>query len=227
MYNGINLHHCTPKQGRSTPLKYTSILLVLTRIQQNKIKYETSESMIIQLPKGRSSSDSAREIMMAAASAIPAAAVMPSSSAPASTLYPPTSDAVKALADEKNWRWGYAKHFVANAALSAQSPEAALAIARAGLQKAKAEFLLGSTPLSNVVVSSTVNPKHVIFESRVIEGQAKPPDSSDGGAGLKVPIGGKMLSGSALLEQINSWLAHGIIEPSAGAALTRVSKNKG
>ena len=165
--------------------------------------------MAVRLPEGRSSSDSAREIMLAAAAAAAASQSPLSVSAPL------------ALKAEKDWRWGYAKHFVANAALSAQSPAAALAIAQAGLQKAKEEFLLGTTPLGQVPISSTSSPEHTIFESRLIEGRGKP-----GRGGLSVPIGGKMLSGPALLAQLKSWTDRGIIEPSAAAALARVSQNK-
>ena len=37
---------------------------------------------------------------------------------------------------EKNWRFGYVKHFMGMVEEQCQSPEAALAVAKAGLEKA-------------------------------------------------------------------------------------------
>jgi len=127
-------------------------------------------------------------------------------------------DAAAALA-EKNWRFGYAKHVVKNVELSLASPDAAIAIAKSGLESALSSFDFvrdGSSMKLKEAMSSLPGS----FETGFIKG-TKPKSTSP----FVVPYKGTPLSEAALLEQLNKWAAYGTIEPSARDAIAWVVNN--
>ena len=104
------------------------------------------------------------------------------------------------------------------------SPDAALQVARAGLEKAYEIF-------------EFVNPDGSVVS--VKEAMSKPSEGADGfrtgfikgrgsrekGAALEVPYDGKRLSGEALKDQARRWVEYGTIEPSAGDAICAAADN--
>ncbi len=119
---------------------------------------------------------------------------------------------------ERRWRHAYPHHFRRLVSDGMRSSQAAIASARAGLETAweslQWEGETGPCSLREAL-ASTVAPLH----SATLHGRgaARP-------TAWEVPYRGSALKGSALAAQIDDWLARGIIESSAAAALHRCLK---
>lgn len=119
---------------------------------------------------------------------------------------------------EKNWRFGYVKHFVSLVEEQMKSPENALLVAEAGLAKAYEifQFIDGesgrTTSLQDVMSSQTSKS----FCTGYIKGQAPKRKNV-----LEVPYKGKILSGQSLKDQVDQWVTYGTIEESAGEAIKK------
>lgn len=144
---------------------------------------------------GRSSTPVAKEIMAAAIGAV-------------------APDLAEKVLKEKNWRFGYVKHFVNMVEQQMKSPDNALKVAEAGLAKAYETFQFvdgdKTTSFAEAMTSEGSNPFHTGF----IQGEA--PKSTNV---LEVPYKGKNLSGQALKDQVDKWVSYGTIEESAGEAI--------
>lgn len=132
------------------------------------------------------------------------------------------AEAANQVRKERDWRWGYWRHFMKLNALSAKSPEAAIQISRAGLASIAEHFVLAEvdgkdTPLNDAMSAASQQTYH----SAEVAGSL--PFES---VGLTVPIPGKELSGEALLQQMELWVQRGVIEPSAKDAITDLVRNK-
>jgi len=121
----------------------------------------------------------------------------------------------------KKWRFQYSKHLRAMVEEQCKSPEAALAIAQAGLDKAYDLFEFIAPDGSAVSMKTAMAAKNSeSFFTGFVQGE-KPKTSSQ----LEVPYKGKNLSGQALKDQIKKWVDYGTIEPSAGDAMIKCVDN--
>jgi hypothetical protein len=129
-----------------------------------------------------------------------------------------------AVRNLKNWRFGYVKHFINMVEEQCQSPEAALAVAKAGLAKAHSLFQFVDSD-GNVcsVAEAMKRPNKEKFFTGVVKGAHK----ASGVKQLEVPYNGKKLSGEALKKQVSKWVSYGTIEPSAGEAICNCIDNPG
>jgi len=120
----------------------------------------------------------------------------------------------------RNWRFGYTRHVVRNVELSAQSPEACLNAAEAGLEYLHNNFEFirdGQTyKLAEAMKKFTGS-----FHTAVIEGTKPKPAKFD----YEVPYKDKNLKGKELLAQLKKWAEYGTIEPEAQAAIAAVVNN--
>ncbi|GFH61932.1 hypothetical protein CTEN210_18408 [Chaetoceros tenuissimus] len=145
---------------------------------------------------GRSSTPVAKEILAAAIGAA-------------------SSSKAEKVIKERNWRFGYVKHFINMVEEQMKSPENALAVAEAGLDKAYEIFQFvdedgNTTSFKEAMAIKTKNPFHTGF----IQGEAPKAKNV-----LEVPYKGKTLSGQALKDQVDKWVSYGTIEESAGVAI--------
>lgn len=115
---------------------------------------------------------------------------------------------------ERNWRFGYVKHFAIMVEEQMKSPENALKIAEAGLAKAYElfEFVDGdkTTSFGDAMKSNS----GTTFKTGFVKGEAPKKNNI-----LEVPYKGKILSGQALKDQVDKWVSYGTIEDSAGIAI--------
>eukprot|EP00927_Polykrikos_kofoidii_P021311 TRINITY_DN20201_c0_g1_i1.p1 TRINITY_DN20201_c0_g1~~TRINITY_DN20201_c0_g1_i1.p1 ORF type:complete len:771 (+),score=136.15 TRINITY_DN20201_c0_g1_i1:83-2395(+) len=140
--------------------------------------------------------------------------------------------AAKAAANcerEKNWRFGYARHFIKMVELGCEAPDVALGQARAGLRWAHDHFqFVPANAAEPVSISSIVDGKGGSvpaspFSTVRIEGPAKdvtrsiciPFNGSFSRGNTKPPQLGDVLQGAALKEQVSNWASVGVIEPDA------------
>ena len=129
----------------------------------------------------------------------------------------------EAIMKLRNWRFGYVKHFMGMVEEQCKSPEAALAVAKAGLEKAYEifEFVApdGTTCSFGEAMAAKNNDK---FHTGFIKGE-----KAKGENKIVVPYKGKDLSGEELKAQVNKWVDYGTIEPSAGTAIIKCVDNPG
>jgi len=125
----------------------------------------------------------------------------------------------KETLEEKNWRYRYNKYFISHVEKSLKSPEAALAAARAGLDRLHNDFEFIRDGKSTKFVDAM---KQIpgSFHTGFIQGKAAKPKPE-----YVVPYKGKQLKGDSLIQQLNKWAEYGTIEPSAAEAITAVVKN--
>jgi hypothetical protein len=116
---------------------------------------------------------------------------------------------------ERNWRFGYVKHYVGMVEEQLKSEKSALAVAQAGLAKAYEIFEFHApdksvTSFGEAMSKSGGNK----FFTGFIKGEAASSKNV-----LEVPYKGKNLSGQALKDQVDKWVSYGTIESSAGEAI--------
>lgn len=127
--------------------------------------------------------------------------------------------------NEKKWRFGYQKHLVNMVEAQCKSPEDALKIANAGLNKAYMTFQFVSSDGSKTTtfaeaMSSKSSDK---FHTGFIKGELAPQKEKK----LEVGYKGKQISGDELKAQVKEWVDYGTIEPSAGEAICSCVDNPG
>lgn len=123
--------------------------------------------------------------------------------------------------NEKNWRFNYNKHFMNLVKVSAFSPEAALASAKAGIKYMHENFGYADpkNPTSIVPFSEYMKNAFLPYHTGVINGALR----SSPAVVLSVPYQGKTLSDSSLRDQLTAWAEYGTIEPDAAASISSVS----
>lgn len=123
------------------------------------------------------------------------------------------------IQSETNWRFGYAKHFVASVKLSLQSPKHAIEISQAGLDSiySNAQFIREGkeTRLVDAMEAYTGS-----FHTHIIKGKQKKPSPPS------ISYRGKQLSGERLISQVNHWAKVGTVEPSVAEAVRKVLSNQ-
>uniref|UniRef100_A0A6U2CT40 very-long-chain (3R)-3-hydroxyacyl-CoA dehydratase n=1 Tax=Hemiselmis andersenii TaxID=464988 RepID=A0A6U2CT40_HEMAN len=136
-------------------------------------------------------------------------------------------EAAKKASREKNWRFGYHKHIYRSMVVGAKSEEAALKVAKAGLDHMYSSFDHIKADGTSVKLAQAKQERKNIFHTATIKG-ARPKASRPE---IKVPYKcfhtGKYteLKGQALIEQIDRWVSWGTIEPDCGEAIKDVVKN--
>lgn len=122
-----------------------------------------------------------------------------------------------AVTRETNWRQGYLGHFRRLVEAGLTSEAAAVDIARAGLTSLHARMRVatpeGEVGLGEAFSSTTASPP---LDSLVVQGSGTRREE------LSLPFRGDRLVGSALLRQLDDWVARGILEPSAADAVRLV-----
>jgi len=128
------------------------------------------------------------------------------------------TEASEAAAAEKDWRYGYQKHFVQIVENQAKSPDKALEIARKGLEKARssAEFVRGDQVLT---LSAAILAPVSQFESGKVEGTGQVVTD------VEVPYKGQQLKGAELATQLDAWADYGCMEPSCAAGAKAAAAN--
>lgn len=131
----------------------------------------------------------------------------------------------EAILNCKSWRFAYTKHLRAMVEEQCTSPEAALKIAQAGLDKAYELFEFVAEDGTSMSFKDAMDPKNAPkaqFCTGMIKGNGvKKPNK------LEVPYKGGTLSGQELKDQIQAWVDYGTIEPSAGDAMKKCVDNPG
>jgi len=128
---------------------------------------------------------------------------------------------------EKNWRFGYNKHVMKSMVLGAKSEEAALKIAKAGLDKMYAEFDFIKEDGSTIkLVEAAKNKKHP-FHTGTIKGSRPKAAKPEIIVPYKCYNTGeyKELKGQALIDIVEQWVDWGTIEPDCGEAIKDVVRN--
>lgn len=120
---------------------------------------------------------------------------------------PLSAKAAESARNCRNWRFGYAKHFVRMVSFSCKSSDLAFKSAEAGLAYMNENFEFvrdGKTMTLAEGMKCTAKG----YFSASIEGTAKP--------SFIMPYKGKDLNGREIASQIDRWVADGIIEEDAG-----------
>ena len=121
----------------------------------------------------------------------------------------------------RGYRFTYVRHLIALVEEQCKSPEAALKIAQAGLDRAYELFEFVAPDGSAVSVEEAMAAKNTEkFETGFIKGEG-----SKNASGLEVPYKNKILKGEELKAQVKKWVEYGTIEPSAGDAIMNCVDN--
>lgn len=122
---------------------------------------------------------------------------------------------------EKNWRFNYNKHYMNMVKVSAYSPDAALGVAKAGIEymHSNFEFVDPANTASVVKFNEYMKKKFTPFNTGTIVGNK----SKDAKPQLAVPYKGDVLKGEALKQQLTKWAKYGTMEPDAAASISRLA----
>ena len=127
----------------------------------------------------------------------------------------------EAIAQTRGWRFKYWKRLKEMVEVQCTSPEAALAVAKAGLEEAYKRFqFVGPDGESMSFAEAMSKPSKHKFHTHCIKGSGSKKVTQ-----LEVPYKGQILSGQALKDQVQKWVDYGTIEPSAGEAIQKCVDN--
>lgn len=122
----------------------------------------------------------------------------------------------RAVENETNWRRNYLTHFRRAVEAGVGESLAAVSIAGEGLRSIHAEMLFDDVPLDEAIDTL---PLAQAFHTQTVIGNARPDQE------LSIPYKGERLSGAALRDQLDAWVARGVITPSCSAAVRTVQEN--
>ncbi|KAA1380251.1 hypothetical protein [Aeromicrobium fastidiosum] len=122
----------------------------------------------------------------------------------------------RAIENETNWRRNYLAHFRRAVEAGVGEATAAHRIAADGLRSAHDLMRFGDLPLDEAITGSALTQA---FGTRTVEGAGDPETE------LSIPYRGERLSGRALVEQLDRWVAAGVITASASQAVQTVQDN--
>lgn len=121
----------------------------------------------------------------------------------------------QAIENAKGWRFGYVKHLASLVEEQCKSPEAALKIAQAGLDKAYDVFEFIAPDGTAMSFRKAMEAKNTEkFYTGFIKGEGKKGNNT-----LEIPYDDKTLRGDKIKKQVKEWVDYGTIEPSAGEAI--------
>jgi hypothetical protein len=118
-----------------------------------------------------------------------------------------------------NWHQDYVRHMGAVEAAMATSAKHALAIAGDGLESLHRRMVFARGDEEVPISQAMRSPRSEQFRTVTLTGRAVREYQ------LTVPYRGSILSGDALLRQLDRWVASGVVEPSFAAALGMVVDN--
>lgn len=118
---------------------------------------------------------------------------------------------------ETSWRGRYLLHFRRLVEAGLPTPEAWLAVARAGLDALRTRMVIASDDGDRPVSTLADAPAARVLETREIVGETAPLDE------LVLPYRGQLLRGPALAERLDAWERAGVLEPSAARAVREVA----
>ena len=133
---------------------------------------------------------------------------------------------------EKNWRYGYNKHFKKHVVLGCDTPAAALAGAKAGLDYVYDNFeFIAKEGDAAIPLREELETNKASFMTGRFEGTGDregieltvPFNGGYTSANQTAPTDKDLLKGLALKEQLTKWAAKGAIEPDAAQAVSFVS----
>lgn len=119
----------------------------------------------------------------------------------------------RAAERETNWRRGYLTHFARLVDAGLATPQDAVTIANEGLRSISEDMLFRDQPLAHAFDSPVPAPDWALAE---ITGTAEPETE------LSVPYRGRRLVGAELDEQLDDWVARGVVEPTFADAIREV-----
>ena len=125
--------------------------------------------------------------------------------------------AADAALREKDWRRGYLRHFRALVEAGLRSPEAAYAMAEAGLASAAARMRTTGDELTPAQALAAGADRHL--ETVTVTGSGTPERE------VALPYRGELLRGDALQRRLDAWTAAGTIEESCARAIREVAAN--
>jgi hypothetical protein len=122
---------------------------------------------------------------------------------------------------ERNWRFKYNRHFMNMVKVSAESPEDALGVARAGADFMHRQFDFFDPKTGQVSkFSDYMNnaSSQGTFETGIIKGTGAP-----GGKPLTMNYKNKEMSGEDLKRQLKKWASYGTIEEDAALSISQLA----
>jgi hypothetical protein len=122
----------------------------------------------------------------------------------------------RAVENETNWRRNYLTHFRRAVEAGIGDAAAAHAIAEDGLRSAHALMRYDDVSLDEAIGGTALNQA---FHTRTIRGTAAPETQ------LSIPYRGERLAGKALVDQLDRWVADGVITRSASEAVQTVQEH--
>ena len=132
-------------------------------------------------------------------------------------------DLANQIAKAKGWRFGYVKYLKAMVEAQCKSPDAALQVAQAGIDKAYEIFQFVDEDGAAVSFKEAMaNKAKTKFHTGFVKGTGAASKKM-----LEVPYKGEILTGQKLKDQITKWVDYGTIEPSAGEAMKKCVDNPG
>jgi hypothetical protein len=117
---------------------------------------------------------------------------------------------------ERDWRTGYLEHVVTLTAAGAASREAAVAVARAGLDSAHSRLVFARDGAERPVPEALAGPPAHELGTALVAGRGERQRE------LAVPYRGDVLRGDALRRQLDTWVGRGVVEQSCAEAVGRV-----
>jgi hypothetical protein len=128
----------------------------------------------------------------------------------------------QALLKTKNWRFGYVKHLIAMVEEQCKSPEAAIQIAQAGLDKAYEVFQFVTPDGASITLQEAMATKSSDqFYTGFVKGTGTKPSPLR----LLVPYKDQTLCDKILETKVQEWVDYGTIEKSAGDAIINCIKH--
>ena len=122
----------------------------------------------------------------------------------------------RSVENETNWRRNYVAHFRRAVEAGIGEPPAAHSIAADGLRAIHSEMRYDDVPLDAAIDTL---PLAQAFHTQTVAGSEKTDTT------LSIPHKGERLSGGALLDQLDAWVAHGVITSSCADAVRTVQAN--
>jgi hypothetical protein len=128
------------------------------------------------------------------------------------------SAGARAASQEGNWRAGYLTHFRRLVEAGLTSRQAAMSVARDGLASlhGRMRVVRPGEPETGLGALASAPARHELAAIQVAGGGTVERE-------LAVPYRGERLTGSALLRQLDAWVAAGVIEPSCADAVRTVA----
>jgi hypothetical protein len=125
-------------------------------------------------------------------------------------------DLAARIGAERDWRSGYVERVVQVTAAATRSPASAVAVARAGLESLASRMRFEAAGEAGSVGEAVKQGSDQGLGTRRTTG------AGDQVRELVVPYRGEQLRGDALLQQVDAWLARGVVEPTFADAISAV-----